>query len=50
MSIHNDDRQYSDDPDEYEEWKSELAWEYRNDSFEYDEDLVVNLDEEEGAE
>lgn len=50
MSIFNDERRYSDNPDEYEEWKAEVAWECRRDNYEnYDDDLVVDL-EEEGAE
>lgn len=52
MSIFNDDRRYSDDPDEYAEWKAEVAWECRREAGEYenyDDDLVVDLDEEEGA-
>lgn len=48
MSIFNDPRRYSDDPEEYEEWKAEVAWECRRDNYEADEDLVVDLDEEEG--
>ena len=45
MSIFNDQRRYSDDPEEYEEWKAEVAWECRRDNYEADENLVVDLDE-----
>lgn len=50
MSIFNDPRRYSDDPNEYAEWKAEVAWECRRDDYEPDEDLVLDLDEEEGEE
>lgn len=50
MSIFKDSRRYSDDPEKYEEWKAELAWECRRDNYNYepDEDLVLDLEEEEG--
>ena len=50
MSIFKDSRRYSNDPDEYNEWKAEVAWECQRDNYEPDDDLVVDLDEEEGAE
>ena len=50
MSIFNDRRRYSDDPEEYLAWKSELEWECRRDDYEQDDDMVIDLDEEEGAE
>jgi len=34
MSIFNDRRRYSDDPDEYNEWKAEVAWECRRENAE----------------
>jgi len=45
MSIFNDSRRYSDDPDEYEEWKAEVAWECRRDDYE-PEDLVIDTEGE----
>lgn len=52
MGIFNDSRRYSDNEEEYMEWKREVAWECRRDNYNYepDEDLVLDLDEEEGAE
>lgn len=49
MSIFNDPRRYSDDPEEYEQWKSEVEWECRRDNYEPDEDLVLDVDEKEGS-
>lgn len=47
MSIFNDPRRYSDDPDEYEEWKAEVAWECRRDNEYYEpEDLVIDTEGE----
>lgn len=53
MSIFNDPRRYSDNPEEYNEWKAEVAWECRRETQEYKDDdveLVIDMDEEEGAE
>lgn len=51
MSIFNDSRRYSNDPDEYEEWKAEVAWECRRDNYQVSEyyepeDLVIDLEGE----
>lgn len=46
MSIFNDYRRYSDDEQEYQEWKREAAWECRDAEDEY----YWNDDEEEGDE
>lgn len=50
MSIFNDKRRFSDDPDEHLEWKAEVERECRRDDYEQDDDMVIDLDEEEGAE
>ena len=50
MSIFNDERRYSDDPEKYNEWKAEVAWECRRDNYEPDNDLVIDLDGEDGEE
>ena len=46
MSIYNDGRQYSDDPEVYDEWKREVAWEARRDSLEYSNDDDYEEEEE----
>ena len=48
MSIFNDSRRYSDNEEEYLQWEWEIARECRKDNYEPDEDLVLDLDEEEG--
>jgi len=51
MSIFNDPRRYSDDPEEYEEWKAEVAWECRREAGEYEyDDLEIDLESEDGEE
>lgn len=46
MSIFNDKRRFSDDPDEYLEWKAEVERECRRD-YEPDDDLVIDCEDEE---
>ena len=48
MSIFNDDRRYSDDPEEYLEWKWEVERECRRE--EYYDDEPTEGDEEDGFE
>lgn len=45
MSIFSDPRRYSDNEEEYLEWKSEAAWECRRDN-EYPEEYDYPDDEE----
>ena len=47
MSIYNDSRRYSDDPDEYREWQAELARESSREDYDpiyYDEDEYEDYD------
>lgn len=50
MSIYNDDRRFSKDPEEYESWRQEVQREARRDSQEYfypddDDSLVLGDDD-----
>lgn len=48
MSIYNDDRRFSNDPEEYEAWRQEVQREARRDSQEYygdDDPLVLGDDD-----
>jgi len=48
MSIYNDDRRYSDDPEEYLAWREEVKREARRDALEYLYDDGEYEDETEG--
>ena len=45
MSIFNDDRRYSDDPEEYLQWKHEVEMECRREEIEAEMESRVDLGE-----
>ena len=47
MSILNDDRRYSDDPEEYMAWREEVKREYGREDYERDYDDETDYDTEE---